>query len=219
MLNPKIIKRNKRYGNNYWRGKGRKVNLREVTFYSDLEYDHWVSVEMDFNVITYCEQPSEKEISYVFEGELRSTLIDMWVLLKSGIEEYREVKYTSELRPGHRNYERNMRQIGAQRKWCEDNGLTHRVIDETMLRTSPYIMGNRVKLLGYINNTEYDDRYIQLLDFVQSEKLTLHNLIQNVKLPLNQLLVSCSWLTYKGIIDMDITSRPISLQTEVWKHE
>lgn len=193
--------------------------MREAIFYSDLEYDHWVTVELDPNVATYCEQPREKEISYVYGGELHSTLIDMWLLLKDGTEEYREVKYRDELEPGHKNYERNMRQIGAQKVWCKMNGFVHRVIDETMIRTSRHVLGNRVKVLGYVNNIKFDDKFTDILDFIKDDRTSLRHLMQETRLSIYQLQTACSWLTYKGLLNMDLESCPFSLQTEVWKRE
>ncbi|WP_342426150.1 hypothetical protein [Paenibacillus sp. FSL L8-0158] len=41
----------------------KKLN-REATFYGELEYDHWVLIEMDPEVTNYCEKPFEINHSY-----------------------------------------------------------------------------------------------------------------------------------------------------------
>jgi hypothetical protein len=217
MYEPITIPRNKKYGNNYWIGQGPKVKMREVALYSDLEYDNWVSIELNSNVVTYCEQA--ERISYMFEGKLHSTIIDMRLLLKDGSEEIHEVKYRNELIPGHRNYERNMRQIGAQAEWCKLNGFIHRVIDESLLRTGRFVLGNRVKILGLIRNTTFKINYNDLLSFIGTTPTTLEKLQLEVDLPYYELQYACCWLTYKGSIQMDIESCALSHKTEVWKNE
>ncbi|WP_445671398.1 TnsA endonuclease N-terminal domain-containing protein [Paenibacillus sp. FSL K6-3166] len=46
-------------------------------------------------VETYCEQ--HKEISYVIDGKLHTSIFDMWIKYTNGEEEYIEVKYENEL--------------------------------------------------------------------------------------------------------------------------
>ena len=49
-------KRNGRFGNNIWISYSPKLN-RNITLYSDLEYDHWILIENDKNIKSFCEQP------------------------------------------------------------------------------------------------------------------------------------------------------------------
>ncbi|MED0708838.1 DDE-type integrase/transposase/recombinase [Aneurinibacillus aneurinilyticus] len=53
---PVPLKRNAHYGSNYWEVYSPKIK-RNVHLFSDLEYDHWVSVETNPQIKAFCEQP------------------------------------------------------------------------------------------------------------------------------------------------------------------
>lgn len=145
---PITVPRNKRYGNNYWNSEGPKVEMREVILYSDLEFDHWLLVETNPLVEIYCEQ--HKEISFVIDGKLHTSIFDMWIKYTNGEEEYTEVKYENELVPTHPNYTRNMRQIQAQKEWCEQEGVAHKLMTDKIIRVHPIGLENRLKMLSAV---------------------------------------------------------------------
>jgi len=138
---PIIMPRSAKYGNNYWNSFGPKVGMREVTLYSDLEFDHWVRIETDYNVETYCEQ--YPEISYVLNGELHTSIFDTWVKLRDGSIICREVKYESELNPEDPRNTRTFRQMEAQQTYCNENGIIYEIVTEKDLRKSQYELENR----------------------------------------------------------------------------
>ncbi|WP_165264034.1 hypothetical protein [Paenibacillus sp. M-152] len=62
--------------------KRKQSRERNIELYSDLEFDHWLTVKTNQEVITYCEQPLK--ISYVLKGQLRTSIFDMWILNRDG---------------------------------------------------------------------------------------------------------------------------------------
>lgn len=134
MPTPIVMPRSSKYGNNFWNSEGPKVEMREVTLYSDLEFDHWVSVETNPDVETYCEQ--FPEISYVLNGELHTSVFDMWIKLRNGLIKCREVKYESELNPNDPRNSRTLQQVKAQQTYCEENGIVYEIITDKALRKS-----------------------------------------------------------------------------------
>ncbi len=63
MYTPIPMKRSTRYGNNYWEAFSNKMN-RDVRFFSDLEYDHWILVEADLDIVAFCEQPMRIQVEW-----------------------------------------------------------------------------------------------------------------------------------------------------------
>lgn len=61
MYKPLITSASKRYGNNRWETFSNKLK-RNVYLFSDLEYQHWLQIETDPNIIDYCEQAIKMEI-------------------------------------------------------------------------------------------------------------------------------------------------------------
>lgn len=110
MYTPLPMKRSSRYGNNYWEGKSLKLK-RNVHLFSDLEYDHWLLIETDPKVNSYCEQPLR--IKQYIDGEWVESIFDMWIEWNDGSETFIEVKYSDELDPKHPNYQRVKRQTEA----------------------------------------------------------------------------------------------------------
>lgn len=81
-----------KYGNNYWVRNSYKIK-RPVEFYSHLENDHHLFVMCDPDIVDFCEQPLKME--FEVDGDIRTSIIDMWVKYRDGREEFREIKYES----------------------------------------------------------------------------------------------------------------------------
>lgn len=94
MYKPLITDASKKYGNNRWLAYSNKLK-RVVYLFSDLEYEHWLQVETDPDIITFCEQPIKMEI--IEDDRTHSSIIDMWVKYKNGEEAFIEIKYTNDL--------------------------------------------------------------------------------------------------------------------------
>jgi hypothetical protein len=91
---PVLLKRNGRYGSNYWEVYSPKIG-RNVRLFSDLEYDHWVMVETNPKIKTFCEQPL-RIVEYI-DGKRHESIFDMWVQWEDGTEMFIEVKYQKDL--------------------------------------------------------------------------------------------------------------------------
>lgn len=91
---PVQVPRGRKYGSNYWETYSIKLD-RQVTFYSDLEYKNYLTLEMNPKVVTFCEQPLSVELSICDKKE--KTIFDMWAQYEDGYEELQEVKYIDEL--------------------------------------------------------------------------------------------------------------------------
>lgn len=217
MYTPIIMPRSSHYGNNYWNSDGPKVGMREVILYSDLEFDHWVLVETDPTVETYCEQPLE--ITYVIDGLLHSSIFDIWIKYRDGQLLFREVKYESELNPNDPRNQRTMRQIEAQKLWCDQNGYRYEVITEKTIRSSHFSLENRLKILSYIKNNPEPELASEILRYISSKPIRLEKLTIESTQPIGAVLEACMWLLYKGDLTGDLDSQILSKNTEVRLNE
>ncbi|WP_186785978.1 TnsA endonuclease N-terminal domain-containing protein [Paenibacillus agilis] len=215
MFSPIVISRNKKYGNNYWTSNGPKVG-RKVGLYSDLEFDHFVRVDTNPNVITYCEQPLE--ISYVCNEKIHTSIFDMWIKYQDGEEVFVEIKYSIELKPHHHRYSRTMRQIGAQQKWCEENGYKHIVMTEASIRESRIERENRIKMLSIVSNMQKPDNTEKILCAIKMGRCTIQELLRKLdsEFTINKMINICAWLMYTGVVCTNITETLWGHSTEVW---
>lgn len=216
-MKPIVMPRSSKYGNNYWNSDGPKVDMREVTLYSDLEFDNFVRVETTWEVETYCEQ--YPEISYVLDGELHTTIFDMQLKYRDGRVVCREVKYESELISDDPCNYRTLRQIEAQRTYCVENGIIYEIMTDKFLRSNRNELENRLKIFSYVKNNPVPNETSKLLKYVRHERLTLQALSELTSIPYVQVLEASFWLFYHGKTLLNIDESIICKETEVWLRE
>jgi hypothetical protein len=138
-----------RYGNNRWFVYSPSLK-RQMVLGSDLEHDEWVRTEATKKKF-FCEQPRRVEVRLP-TGIVR-TVFDLWIHWDDGTEEYREVKYSHELGDGARA----IRQVEAQRTWCELHGFKHEVVTEKIIRANPLYLENWKLILRHLAMTSRID--------------------------------------------------------------
>lgn len=218
MYKPIKIKRSTKYGNNYWESYSPKIN-RIVRFFSDLEYDNWVYIETNPDIISFCEQPLKIQIN--IDGKMKTSIFDMWVLYKDNTEEFIEVKYQSEIIGTSKKAIRSQKQIAAQKKWCEENSYNYCVKTDldirknlTYLNTLKYII-SQVKSCNEINLS--DQEYI--LNLLKGNCLSVKDIIEISKFKSNYIMNILSNLIYNGIIKISNPDVEFSFDTEVFYYD
>lgn len=182
MYKPIIIGSSNKYGNNRWKSYSIKLQ-REIFLTSDLEYYHWLHVEFDPNIVSYCEQPFEIKIPY--KNIIASSIPDMWKLHSNGQEEIVEVKYSTDLCSP-----RVLKQLEVQRKWCTINGVTHNVITENEVNQSAILLSNYKMILKILKQTTQIDTSLKdnVIEVVKDSKcFKLSELSKILDVPLNDL--------------------------------
>lgn len=212
MYTPIDIKRNSKFGSNYWEVYSHKVK-RIVKFFSDLEYEHWVLIETNPNIKTFCEQPLK--IKQVVKGKIVVTIFDMWVLYEDSAECFIEVKYYNELQ----NDGRSSRATEAQKLWCQENKFLHSVITEKEIRKNPIYLENMKIILSQIKNQQQptESEVLQIKKVIQDDKKRIQDIqdsLSNISpIRIREII---SWLIYQGLIGADIDKTILSNKTEVW---
>jgi hypothetical protein len=216
---PIIMPRGKKYGNNYWKSFSIKEN-RIVTFYSDLEYRNWLTVEMNPDIEHFCEQPLEIEI--IIDGKPSKSVFDMWVSYKNGNEEFWEVKYLKDIEGNDKKSELVRKQIEKQKIWCNENHYIHKVRTENEIELGP----------EYINNLRYLSHLIkhlvpykdvnpfrtELQTFLLHKNRSVGDIINAKILPEGNELAVLAYLIYDGTIKANLTMKPFAFNTEVEYH-
>lgn len=208
MYVPLIKKRTGRYGNNHWMVYSPKLK-RDVNLFSDLELDHWVLLETDPNVETFCEQP---DIASDEEDD-RTSILDTWVKYKDNTEVFIEIKYSNDL-----DNEDVQKQISTQKKWCEKNGKAHRVMTEKDIRNNLILLENLKEMIPYLLNssTPVETDQHKISEQLRNGRVKIQNLHEKLKLTYPRLFEAIFCMIYKGEIQADIDSKHLSPETEVW---
>jgi hypothetical protein len=216
MYSPILNPGRSHFGSNYWEVFSSKLN-RDVNLYSNLEYDHWVLVETNPYIINFCEQPLKIELEV--EGKKHSTIFDMWVKWKDGKEEFIEIKYHSDLQHGNKRFEKTLKQLNLQKRWCEKENILYRVITEKEIRGNTIILENKKIILPYLRNN---------LKIAETTLHTVHKEIKQGTSKLDDLYLKISNLSrqhikqsfyiliIKEMVHSNFSEIPLGPKTEVW---
>lgn len=219
MYTPLSIKRSSHYGSNYWEVFSAKMN-RTVHLFSDLEYDHWILVESNPDIIHFCEKP--KRIQVEWNGQVIHSVFDMWLQKTDGTEMFVEVKYAAELNPNHQHFSPcSLKQTKAQEKWCQENGYLYKVSTDEEVRKNSTYLNNMKIILPYTRHrsqpVEIDQH--RVLHIINNGLTTIGNVEQQLweigKLRIREAIY---WLIYSGRINSNIDQVPLNESTEVWIH-
>ncbi|KUP23755.1 hypothetical protein [Paenibacillus sp. DMB5] len=113
-----------------------------------------------------------------------------------------------------------MRQIEAQKEWCWLNNVQHEVRTEKNIRTGPFTIENRIKILKSITNQEKPHFLQDVAECIDYEKISLKLLCNKLmKLSVYDVFLACYWLYYQGRLKADIDSAILNLDMEVSKIE
>jgi len=213
MYKPLITDGSKKFGNNRWLSYSPKLK-RDVSLFSDLEYEHWLLVESNPEIVEFCEQARVME-GFV-DGKLQRSIIDMWVKYHNGKEEFLEVKYSSDL-----SKEKVINKIAIQKNWCDDHGFQHHVSTEENIRVNQLLLSN-LKLLLKGNKQQKQvieiDRF-QIMKIMREhcpKKMLISSLIIGTQIPPNRLLLSVGKMILKGEVCSNIALQHYGKNTEVW---
>lgn len=206
-----------KYGSNRWFTYSPKVH-RIVNLYSDLEFDHWVLVEFNPNVLSFCEQP--RRINGVDKnGNKIDSIFDMWCREANDKSYYTEVKYHRELDPFNAKYsERSAKQVDFQRSWCELNGFQYMLQTDEDIYKNKMLLSNYKKMLPYIDDQRTiieTDQYRIMSSIKSFGSVTIGMVVEDTKLPLQRVKEVIYRLIYNGCLNSDVDHNIVGSTTEV----
>lgn len=212
---PIEMPRGTHYGNNYYEVYSSKVK-RIVKLFSNLEYYNFLSLEMNPDVRSFCEQPLRVPIT--MEGETRNVIFDMYVEYVDGSSEFQEVKYESELNGEDEKSKRSREQIRREKIWCVENGHEFSVRTEKEIISGRSTTANLNVMAARVRRyTPLDDYYDRRIEKALADEkyLQFGEIKERELLPEGEELEHLCYLYAKGIVTFDIDNRPISDQTKI----
>lgn len=151
-----------RYGTNRWIVFSPKLR-RTVILYNSLEYDHWVLVESEPAISSYCEQP--RRIRMRLPSGVVTTVFNMWILWDSMLQEYRAVRCLKDLSRANGG-SRISRELEAQKLWCQLEGVCHSVLTEETIRANLTYLENWKIILSHLAAAQNIDLRPQLNEII-----------------------------------------------------
>ena len=211
---PIKMPRSTHYGNNYWLFQSRKIG-RRVTAFSNLEYENLISLEMDPNVVFYCEQPCEQTV--IIDGNKHHTVFDVYVVYRDGREVFQEVKYAEEI--ASETDGRSRKQINTQQYWCKQNNYPYELRTDKEIEIGQYTIRNLCYLCTKARrntSTEAINDQAFLTYLKEHGEPTIGQLYVNGLLTTRSGIDYLADLYYRGKIEFsDIHNEPITNTTGV----
>jgi hypothetical protein len=219
MFDKPIINSQKRnYGSNLWEIYSFKLK-RNVTLYSDLEYDNFVLVETNPHVWSFCEQPLK--IKLFLDGKYKYCIFDMWIKYTNGTESFIEVKYSNKIKPDIHKPNKNIIQINAEKMWCKQNNYKFELRTELEIRNDMVYLINMKSILFNIRKTNFIEIKLckKILNSIKG-KVSIESLINTlILIEKDKILANISWLIYTGRLKGELNKFLINNKTVVMRSE
>lgn len=199
----------------YWEGYSPKLK-RDVYFTSDLEYDYWLWVETDPNIISFCERPYK--VQEVIDGKVEKSVISMWIQYHDQPEQYVKVKYSNVRNPIlSKKLEKEIR---IEQKWCEENHFRYMSVTEENIRYNPLLLSNKKLLISFICNRPQPiaPDYHLIKKFISIGRHSLHDIHHHLadKITPTRITEALCWMIYQGEIQSNLEKVPLGSRMEVW---
>lgn len=193
------------YGSNYYTFNSRKLG-RNVSAFSNLEYDSFISLEMNYQVEWYCERPL-KEDFYV-DGHKYQFIPNVYVKMRDGSDYFQII----------RSDQKNLENEDKSNLWASQRNEKLIFITASDIYKGAFLSRNLSYLASCSRHYQTIDkgadanilRYIQANGFVSLGQLINVGIITPKGIPY------IGDLYFRGLIKfVDIAERTISYQTEV----
>jgi hypothetical protein len=204
------------YGKNRWLAFSPKLR-RNVTLYNDLEYDHWVLIESNPLVKSFCEKP--RRVRVHLSTGIVTTLFDMWLLWDTNEQEYRGVKYLCDLSQADLN-SRIHRQIQAQEKWCALSNVKHLTITDEVIRANPVSLSNWKFILSTLACTQDIDLGSHIENISRVVKSRGGGTLQEIerlfpKIDRTLVMASVFTLLHRGLLKASLDNQYLNASTKI----
>jgi len=199
----------------FWESVSPKLG-RVVRLQSRLEYYNWILVEADAEIESFCERPRWIEVGPGW------SVPEMWVQFRSGRQQLREIKRSTDL-----EFDRNgliaNRQIVIQQRWCQENGIGHIVLTEIDLLANPVKLENWRRILRYLCQGGGMDENLKsaVLEFVTSKidadlREIRHRFLRFDESAIDRCVFK---LLQEGLFNSDLDARPLAQSSRFSKHD
>jgi len=193
-----------------------KVTDHPIHLFTKIEFSHYLLIESDPKVETFCEQPDLEIISTNGSRRVR-TNFDMWVKWKDGSEEFRRVESHDDLEEFKNNPESNPH-LQALETWATNNHAEYNIYTNEMLLAMPVFLENWSNIMPYLHDVSWMmeqglDKKVLLFTKAYKE-VAINSILDNFSdFEPSEILRSIFWNLYAGDLEADLKRSKISQNT------
>lgn len=207
-----------RYATGHWRHvRSPRVPNRRLQFFTELEFRHYLLVESDPGVDTFCEWPTTGSV-----GQPRhQNPFHMWVRWSGGGQELRQLADTVTAQEFRGDPERHPK-LAESMGWCARNGIRYRLFSEAQIDEHGILITNMARLLRWLHDTTWIDQ--NMLPAAVHEavpprgEISLERIQQAFSdVEPGEVTRATYALVYRGDLESDLRHRPISSGSMFWR--
>lgn len=204
MYNPTPIKRNDSFKSNYWEGYSPTLK-RDVCFLGQINYEYWLLLELNPEVITFCERPIT--LKGIVNNKSKKMIPNFWVEYKDGTESFVVIS------------EKDNQTHEILYNWCQSNNYKYEKITNEDIRKHKIIINNAQRLLPYLNQSRSLDIDMHLVTKkILLERKSINSIIHELERSITpqRIKEAIYRLIFEKKVESDIYFKTLSLETEVW---
>lgn len=200
-----------KFGNNRWEVYSPKID-RLVHLYSDLEYYHWLKVEVDPFIIDFCEQPVKIKAINTNPSSNSYSIPDMITLDKKHNFVLVEIKHAKQL-----DDDKVKDQIEIQQAWATQQHMKHEVFTDKVLDNKFYLSAWKqiIQTVASTNRRFLSNYCDRILGLKHQSNVTIAEILRRVDGNYDQTLAALFHLIYSGDIKFSKLTERMSKNSEV----
>jgi len=193
-----------------------KIANRSIHLFTKNEFNHYLLVESDPKVKTFCEQPDLEIISSHGSRRVR-TNFDMWIKWEDGREEFRRIESHDDAEEFKNNPESNPHLLALE-TWAKSNHAEYKIYTDEIITSTPVFLENWSQIMPYLHDTSWIIEHgleKKVLLFAKScNEVSIQNILNNFSdLEPTEVVRSIFWNLYIGNIESDLKRSKLSQQT------
>lgn len=196
-----------------------RIPGREIRFYNKNQYDHFIIVDSDPNVDTFCELPNIEVVSSI-DGKQMRVHFDMWIRWKNGREEFRRVEndHDKEL------FDQNPHlypQLYALKLWADNENVNFEIYTKKRIHAKPKLLDNWKDIHHYLHDVTWLQEQgldTQTLEYIKSQNgVNIRSIIDKFsQVDPTEIIRAIFWNLYQGLIFSDLDRNELTQKSTFW---
>lgn len=192
-------------------------NRRNVRLFNELEYKNFLTIEMNPDIVRFCEKPFIIQIE--INGSIKEIIPDFWIQYKNGKEEIQQIESTKSLNMNDTAQNKAVIKELKIQQWCITNNFNYKLREVKDINISMFYLNNLRYLFGLVKRLDspMSGKYLTILKSkLYGDRVKIIDLFLNKVVPVEALFSTIALGIYNGDLEASIVKEVINFNTEVW---
>lgn len=193
-----------------------RVPDHTIRIFTETEFQHYLLVESDCDVDTFCEHPNLKIVSNL-NGQPIVAYFDMWIRWKDGREEFRRIE-NNEDKQRFDNNPNEYLSLFSLARWAKSQDVAFEIYTPERIHAKPKLIENWNTIIHFLHDVSWIlEQGLNAITFslvAKKNKITLYEAIDELQdYEETEVIRAMFWNLYYGKTYADLSSTNVSLKT------